>query len=255
MKRGSQGGPPEVWGNCATIVIQIPEELLPSEVPNIVGLLRAMQSGFRKKEEPKGHLPIAWTNYLRLASFFLEKISNEADQCQVAKSTMFPLIEQFVRPHLLPKSASEQIPLSICVSATEHISSLKHNSVDNALELEWMRVAELIAKDIKSLPLEESPKTQEIIATEGDCFARLCGAIWNSPEGSSSFRAAIENSASLLIDNILHALKIGNGTSTSAYELQCLIDIQANGSVWHLSWSRYCNPYLDVSCLKARPSR
>ena len=215
-----------MWDNCATIVMKIPEELLPSEAESIAGLLKAMQNGFRRKEDPKGHLPIAWANYLRLASFFLKKFSDEVDQCQIAKFTMLPLFEQCVRVHLLPKSASEQISLSVCVSATELISSLKHNRVSNALELEWMRVAELVTKDIKSLPLEKSPKTQEsqeVIATEGDSFARLCGAIWDSPKGSPSLRAAIENSAFLLIDHILPALKIGNGISASAYDLQCLI--------------------------------
>lgn len=165
LRRGSQGGPPEYWGQIKTIIQQLPTSvILPElegdreivkaqELGTPVGppLLEALRGGITSKEEPKDHHSAAWNTYLDVCSRLLELSSSQSYREYLAKSSIAPLVSAFVigNPVELEWTILGSNQLSISVRA---FCQVLHVSVEIFRE-EWRRLSSQIIDNFqKSIP-------------------------------------------------------------------------------------------------------
>lgn len=214
LKRGSQGGPPEIWDHCATILTHLPAALLPLIVEDGQRLLKAMYDGFNRREEPKTNSSAAWTGYLRVASHLLRHFANETDRNGLAKQAMLPLFGQYVHPNRGSGWLTGQVSVSTCISTFDVLASFNASSIIELLEAEWWRIAHVIEGDIQSSSGRQSEdfhKSQQAVASEGDRWASLNYCIWSTQRQISSVEPLIQKSSVLILETALQMLRAEEG--------------------------------------------
>lgn len=165
LRRGSQGGPPEYWGQIKTIVQHLPTSVILPELegdceivkaqelgtPVEPPLLEALRGGITSKEEPKDHHSAAWNTYLDVCSRLLKTSSSQNYRDYLAKSSIAPLVSAFVigNPIDLEWTILGPNQHAICVRA---FCQVLHVSVEIFQE-EWRRLSSQIIENFqKSLP-------------------------------------------------------------------------------------------------------
>ncbi len=226
LKRGSQGGPPEVWSHIATFLVHLPEALFPPALEDSIRLLQGLQEGFRRKEEPKTHLPLAWSCYFQVASSLLNRLPAEPDQRKLVEAAVLPIFEQYIRLQASSEWSSGQIQLSTCMSAMEVVQALRWDIIADSFETEWLRITQLVLDrmDVPGPGQSEKPhSSQEELTAEGGRWVSLCKGIRQTSRESVPIMSLVDKSVVLMLDKILSVLRRGSGKEGNALRLPGLI--------------------------------
>ncbi|KAH0559624.1 hypothetical protein GP486_003863 [Trichoglossum hirsutum] len=158
LKRGSRGGPPEFWDNVSSIFRTIFPSVLSREgVPSVIELLGAYREGITSSQEPKSNSKSAWTNYFAIAAGLLALLTETKDRKTLLYQSLFPLFEEYLR-HAGAKaqsSISTQDP-GVLATGFRQLAQQGPRDVQELLELEWRRLADLLVEDIKTSLPEQS---------------------------------------------------------------------------------------------------
>ncbi|KAI9882616.1 MAG: hypothetical protein M1823_005635 [Watsoniomyces obsoletus] len=219
LKRGSQGGPPEVWSHIATFLIHLPEAIFPPTLEDSVRLLQALQDGIRRKEEPKTNLPVAWSCYCQVTSRLLNRLPTEPNQRKLVETALFPLFQQFIRPQASSEWSSGPVQLSTCMSAMEVIHNLQWHVISHSFDAEWLKITRLVLDKITAPApeqAEEPDRRQEEVMAEGTRWVHLCSGIRQISREYVPIISIVENSVGLMLDNVLRVLRRGTGNHYGA---------------------------------------
>ncbi|KAI9786287.1 MAG: hypothetical protein M1816_008096 [Peltula sp. TS41687] len=176
LKRGSQGGPSQVWDDIGEVLERLPKDILPTAVKESLDLLEAMHEGLLRKEEPRTHIQVAWAKYFSLAHRLASLMPSEDDQCNLLKESIFPIFEQYIKSTSNSRWSVGINGTKTCATAFNDIGRYTAGNVRQALEAEWWRLAQLIVDDMKISQPEQSKEfhtSQMSVAGEGDRFGAL----------------------------------------------------------------------------------
>ncbi|KAI9847349.1 MAG: hypothetical protein M1838_000933 [Thelocarpon superellum] len=192
IRRGSQGGPAEVWENTSRIIVYAPSELLPREASRRIEFLDDVRDGINKKDEPRGNLPTAWAAYCRVLRQFLT-LSSVDDQRQLVKKGLFPIVEQYVRPSTEDtRWSGATYTSSICVLALRSVDATE--TTRDIVEQGWSRMADGLVHDINTSSSEQSKEfgfSQKLVAEEGSRWAALSGDVYGNASGAAAVLEAL----------------------------------------------------------------
>lgn len=179
IRRGSQGGPAEYWGQIKSIIQHLPISVI---LPGLEGdcetvkaqelgtpveppLLEALRGGITNKEEPKDHHSAAWNTYLDVCSRLLELSSSQSYRDYLAKRSLTPLVSAFV--------LGNPVDLEWIVHGSNQLSNsirafyqVLHVSVEIFQE-EWRHLSSQIIENFQISPPEQSKDykaSQELIS-------------------------------------------------------------------------------------------
>lgn len=227
LRRGSQGGPPEYWGQVKTIIQHLPTSvILPEldgdseivkaqELGNPV-LLEALRGGITSKEEPKDHHSAAWNTYFDVCSLLLKKIPCQNYRDYLAKSSIAPLVSAFVigNPIDLEWTVLGSNQLSISVRA---FCQVLHVSLEIFQE-EWRRLSSQIIENFqRSLPEQSKDykASQDLISGQIGRWYKLQSTILKEQD-SEVVRSLISTTLMSEIKASTSTLRERNGKPYSA---------------------------------------
>lgn len=168
LRRGSQGGPAEYWGQIKSIIQHLPASVILPELegdreivkaeelgtPVEPPLLEALRGGITSKEEPKDHHNAAWNTYLDVCSRLLELSSSQSYRDYLAKSSIAPLVSAFVLGNPADSGwtnlGSNQLSNSV-----RAFCQVLHVSVEIFQE-EWRQLSSQIIENFQKSPSEQS---------------------------------------------------------------------------------------------------
>ena len=176
LRRGSQGGPAEVWTNLAAIVHQLPSEALPHNLAEASELLESMQEGINNKDESRANVLAAWQSYVEVSLHAVVLLSEE-DQARLLMQRLFPILQHHLRPALETATwAADPHGQRICVLALEKLGRLGRGNITKSMEEEWTRLADLLVEDMQTSSPQQSrdfEKSQGTLAVKGSKWASL----------------------------------------------------------------------------------
>lgn len=228
LRRGSQGGPPEYWGQVKTMIQHLPTSvILPElegdseimkaqELGTIPALLEALRSGIMNKEEPKDHHSAAWNTYLDICSHLLKNSPSQNYRDHLAKSSIVPLVSAFVisNPVDLDWTILGSKQLSISVRA---FCQVLHVSLEIFQE-EWRRLSSQIIENIqRSLPEQSKDykASQDLISGQIGRWYKLQSSILKEQD-SEVVRSLISTTLESEIKASTSTLRERNGKPYSA---------------------------------------
>lgn len=214
LRRGSQGGPPDVWSKFADVLDRLPNDVLPHDAPEAQHLLEAMHEGIGRRDEPRGYLSIAWASYFRVAMRVCAVIPREEDQKNILQKTIVPLFAAYVKPSEDNRWWVRQDSMSTCAAAFDQIARFNSGTMRSILEEEWGRLADLVITSIRTSSPEQSEffrDSQDLVSGKGERLARLNAEIQRH-SGNLSFTEHLVQSMSLsILKAALDVLKSRNG--------------------------------------------
>lgn len=222
LRRGSQGGPSQIWDNHAAIFLHLPKALLPSGVEEGQALLQAMHQGFTRREEPRAHRVAAWKSYFQIGLHILQHFSDEVNHQELVKKCMLPVFEQYLRPSTGSHWMTGDIPATTCVSAFDVIIGLGLSNVSSLLEAEWLRIARMVADDMRTSSPEQSKQFQEsqqALAAEGDRWASLNAEVWEMVGGSYPTRQFIRKASLVVLHAALEVMERRKGKNSTCLHI------------------------------------
>ncbi|KAH0537719.1 hypothetical protein FGG08_005526 [Glutinoglossum americanum] len=220
LKKGSQGGPPEFWDNVASIFRAVPPGVLPQDASSASKLLGAYHDGIANSQEPRSNGRSAWMNYFAVGAWLLALMSESDDREVFLEQSLFPIFEVYFR-HTgegVQGSISTQVP-EICADGFKTLARLRLSGIQELLESEWRRLAELLIEDVKaSIPelSEGFEKSQDTLAYELKRWFSVQGNLLKEPDlPSFDLDVCMETSADIL-NAAIELLKLQNGESYGA---------------------------------------
>lgn len=228
LRRGSQGGPPEYWGQVKTMIQHLPtsvilpeiegnsETMKAQELGTIPALLEALRSGIMNKEEPKDHHSAAWNTYLDICSHLLKNSPSRSYRDHLVKSSIVPLVSTFVisNPVDLDWTILGSNQLSISVRA---FCQVLHVSLETFQE-EWRRLSSQIIENIqRSLPEQSKDykASQDLISGQIGRWYKLQSSILKEQD-SEVVRSLISTTLESEIKASTSTLRERNGKPYSA---------------------------------------
>lgn len=230
LRRGSQGGPPEYWGQVKTLIQHLPiSVILPEsegdsetrkaqELGTLVQLplLEALRGGITSKEEPKDNHSAAWNTYLEVCGCLLDKSPNQNYRDHLTKSSIAPLVSAFIigNPIELEWTILGSNQLSISVRA---FCQVLHVSLELFQE-EWRRLSSQIIENFqRSLPEQSKDYkvSQDLISGQIGRWYKLQSNILKEQD-SEVIRSLISTTLESEIKASTSTLRESNGKSYSA---------------------------------------
>ncbi|KAI9812264.1 MAG: hypothetical protein M1832_000454 [Thelocarpon impressellum] len=95
LKRGSQGGPQEVWENISQMIRKVPPEVLAKDLSQALDLLENMLDGISSKGQSREDLQPAWKSYVDVLEHISELL-NVQDQQKLVNESLLPMLEQYL---------------------------------------------------------------------------------------------------------------------------------------------------------------
>lgn len=230
LRRGSQGGPPEYWGQINTIIQHLPTSVILPELegdseimkaqelgtPVELPLLEALRGGITSKEEPKDHHSAAWNTYLDVCSRLLKQSPSQNYRDHLAKSSIAPLVFAFVigNPVDLEWTVLGSNQLSISVRAFYQVL---HVSLE-IFQDQWRRLSSQIIENFqRSLPEQSKDykASQDLISGQIGRWYKLQSTILKEQD-SEVIRSLISTSLESEIKASTSTLRERNGKPYSA---------------------------------------
>lgn len=161
LKKGSQAGPSEYWDQIASLIKQLPLEILTNTSETMSNedtvtfpILEALHEGLVNSDEPRANQIPAWNTYLDAAARFVSSVSSQTVRDDIARHSLIPIVKQYVKPSTddtkwtISGSQNEDL----CVRAIQQIFSA---SPENLQEL-WSQLSHDIIEEIEKQPLKKS---------------------------------------------------------------------------------------------------
>ncbi|KAH7392198.1 hypothetical protein DE146DRAFT_661887 [Phaeosphaeria sp. MPI-PUGE-AT-0046c] len=207
LKKGSQSGPRDYWARLPILFRAIPSEALPYNAADAAELLKALQSGITKKDEPKYYQEAAYSAYIESLSLMDGRLPDE-DKTKLLEELALPLITQYLHPSV------ETSQWTIPSNATALLN--KAMGVDGMAAMlaeRWPVCAKQLVDAIKTSAPEQSKdyeKSQATIGQHANRFAILQEQALKIPAFAPVQPIFAQASASV-VEEALVVLKNRNG--------------------------------------------
>jgi E3 ubiquitin-protein ligase listerin len=204
LKKGSQLGPRDFWGQLVEVFKNLPTQAVPSNGADAAELLNSFHSGIIKKDEPKYNLESAWTAYFEVVKIICKRLSEE-DRGKVLQELVIPIIAQYLRP------TSENSQWAVPPTASLITQLLKIEEIGTTVESRWSGYTEDFVDDIRTSAPQQSKeyeKSQSGLIKQGSRFALFQQ---NASEAVPALRPVFVRSCASVILKALDVLKNRNG--------------------------------------------
>ena len=223
LKRGSQGGPPEVWSYVSSLLSSLPSSILidasedgpagkaDDEAPRHLSLLTALRDGINSKAEARGNHGRAWNTYLDAFELTWKALPEPVNRQEISKEALLPILVQYIRPspELSSWTVSGVQQKSICL----RVCNLAIVNSPDLFREELHAVSGKIVEDLKtSLPEQskEYSKSQESITNLADRWYQLQGSL-HREKTDNGIRSILEQSVPIEIASALAVIESRNG--------------------------------------------
>ena len=231
LKKGSQGSPPEFWGQIGSIMKNIPQEILTTNLKHVASkeeasasaqplssIPQAMLSALRSRDEPSRNLGAAWLTYLETLERMQTLLANKEVRLQLLEDFVLPIVMQYVKPSresldwVVAKGHKSQ--LDICVEAF----LLVWRGGDGILQNHWTILCNNVIEDIKTSLPEQSKdysKSQDSVSEETSRWFNLERAVMEV-DGSESITMLFDKTSYLIVEAAIKSIKSRNGKPLGA---------------------------------------
>jgi hypothetical protein len=178
--KGSQRGDPGYWSCLASLLVIMPQDILPPKTTTLLDILSSVRAGIKNRDEPRTNSSAAWTAYINIVRDMLfNRLSDPESQVKLFQEALLPIIANFT---LIP---SEEVAWSVDTPARvravlELFSSLESGTLRDC-------VRDLVLQDILSnaKKLEEdlfSPLADNIIELRFSRWFQIVDWVFTHPE-------------------------------------------------------------------------
>lgn len=207
VKKGSQFGPRDYWGQLTSLFKVTPSEVIPSNAADAIEFLNALQNGIVKKDEPKHNLEAAFDAYLDITSLVIKNLPAE-DKGKVLEELVIPILQQYLHPSAdasqwnIPLNATGLISKAVCIDGMEIV-----------LGNRWLRYAQDLVDAIKTSAPEQSKdyeKSQSAVTQHGTRYA-IAQSLILEAKTLESLQSTLAQSSASVVSEALNAVKNRNG--------------------------------------------
>lgn len=208
FKRGSQGSASSYWGSIITLFVFVPNEVLPTNPSEAEDLLKALHTGFTKKEEPRAFIVNGFRAYICLGCR-LKSAVPENDRSALLENAILPILRQFINQD--PSKTSWNIPGPSVRELMDQILNL-----DGMVQLAAKMLPEISEKLVSQIQasLPEQSKdygsSQDELASLGERYALLIGSCLKARK-SELVQDSIFNCLLQVVSPALETCKTRNG--------------------------------------------
>ena len=241
LRKGSQGGAAEFWTNITALLKVMPRDvLLPHQLDEPPGrtsdnneapsqtVLEALREGVTQKDELRTSSTSAWNAYLSACDIAISTGEKFASP-QFVRSSIFPLIHQYVRPS--PGSSQWTVAglqqQDVCVRACK----IAIRQSPEVSEEEWLLISSKIVEDVQISSPEQSKdhsRSQDLVSTEAVRWYHLQAVLVND-SAVTSMIPTIKRVAAQEIVAAISVLTARNGKPYgSATILQTALELIPN---------------------------
>ncbi|KAK5191026.1 hypothetical protein LTR92_009238 [Exophiala xenobiotica] len=163
LRHGSQRGSASFWTNVALLLRKMPSELWTEgksddsiNLQTINDLVEALRAGVTSTDEPRQNLDVAWSVYVDLSFWFIEKIGQEESRSTFLSQRVLPLPAQYVVSD--PQQTLWAMPASIGakISGTVLVELIRHG-LKSSFDTAWRQLCQHLVNGMK-MSLPESSK-------------------------------------------------------------------------------------------------
>ncbi|OCT47255.1 C3HC4 type (RING finger) zinc finger containing protein [Cladophialophora carrionii] len=224
LRKGSQRGPVEFWSDVKALIKGIPLEAWSTiaedgkvRLEDGAVLLESLRAGVTSSEEPRQNLEAAWSSYVEISFWLLERLGDEQSRVKLLEDNALPLVTEYAASEpstslwVLPSTCNAEIAASILVS-------ILHRGMHSCFETTWTRLCQSLGDHMK-LSLPESSKdfvkSQDKVISQVQRLFRLKRIILDAQHLPSSEKPqvadVIRRSDESLVVAAIELLKARNG--------------------------------------------
>lgn len=169
VEKGSQAGPPEFWQTLTSLLVKLPQGVLPTDFEGVVGFLKAHRDGISSREELRTNAPSAWSSYFDVVKHLGNGLPDAQAYGKLLSAAVYPIFEQYIRP--APENSRWSMGNSVgaLARAFSLCAASKNPEISGALSAEWQRLAEMVVQSMLiSLPQQskDHAKSQGAVVAE-----------------------------------------------------------------------------------------
>lgn len=186
VEKGSQGSSSEYWKNLGFLLEALPEK--PGSASMASTFLKSLRSGITNRQEPRGN-PQAWQTYMSAFERFLKTVPVDAGFLQDA---FYPLVRQYLHPSPDLQTWASPAKITLSPRIWRTLAGHPDPAVQATVPEEWQKLQQAFLSRITvSLPavLQDFPKSQHSVASEGQHWFGLAGAILTELEQATETSA------------------------------------------------------------------
>ena len=231
LKKGSQGGSVEFWGQVESIICNLPLQVFVSEANDGVlqhaapgaaqsqpAILQVMLQALRKRDEPSRNLVAAWNAYLKVFERVQALLTNKSNRHDLLKDFLLPIFVHYIKPSQESSqwtmAKDHQFQLDICAKAF----ILAWHEGEEIVHDYWTNLSEGIIEDIKTSLPEQSKnysKSQSSISEETSRWFELEEHILKE-DYPHSVKALFEDTSSSVLQAAIESITTRNGKPSGA---------------------------------------
>lgn len=219
VSKGSFASSPEYWIVLSSLILSLPEGVLPETISGCIDFLKAVHDGVMSKDEPKGNISTAWICYINIVKLLQDKLSY-VETCDLLAEAVFPLFEAYIRP--TPEAARWMTGnTTAALSKAFHLCVLTDEAnfdSERSVKHEWNKLADMVIGDMQTSLPEQSKdfqKSQLAVVAEVHRWFTLQSEILNysAPDRveKSRFKKLLVDNSARIVDNALELLEVRNG--------------------------------------------
>lgn len=198
LRRGSQRGSADFWTNLSLLLMKLPSELLfgadsvgANGQQALEVVVEAVREGISNADEPRQNLDTAWSVYVQISFWLMEKLDQEEAQSTFFSQYLLPVLLLHVFPD--SQEVSRAIPpvTSANVSTTVLAEVLRRGS-EATFETAWSHLCSKFVENMKlSLPesSKDFTKSQDNIIAQATRLLELRKAVLRSTSLDSTRQA------------------------------------------------------------------
>ncbi|KAL3427520.1 E3 ubiquitin-protein ligase listerin [Phlyctema vagabunda] len=226
VEKGSQGGNSEYWHSLGSLVKQIPQSLLPTDLATSTEFLTSYRKGIHRREEPKANHSAAWSNYFSVSLVLGNAPKTSSFQADLYQQSVFPVFEQYVHPDEVASQWSISDPAVVadafhtCATSNDSTQSTEASQL---FKKEWEKLASNFITRLRSTLPEKSKeyaKSQQLMSAEASRYFSLSRAILNrqakTADVPGSDRLFLEDSYMNVVNSAAEVLVNREGKPYSA---------------------------------------
>ncbi|EXJ57641.1 hypothetical protein A1O7_07990 [Cladophialophora yegresii CBS 114405] len=224
LRKGSQRGPAEFWSDVKALIKGIPVEAWSTNTKDgkvhsedAAALLESLRAGVMSNEEPRQNLEAAWSSYVEISFWLLERLDDEQLKVKLLEDNALPMVTEYAAPDpnqslwVVPSTCDTEVAASILVS-------ILRRGMHSSFETTWTGLCQSLSDHMR-LSLPESSKdfikSQDKVIAQAQRLFRLKRIILEAQHLASSEKAhvadLIRRSDESLVVVAIELLKARNG--------------------------------------------
>lgn len=221
VAKGSRGGPAAYWQSLQSLLTNLPDGVLPTEINASIEFLSALRDGINSRDEQRSNAEHAWAAYFHIADLLVKDLSDKTSHGKLFQEAVFPIFEHYFHPSVEnPKwmlgdnSPALARAFVICASS-------KDIALHTSWNLEWQRLADGFIHRLRVSLAEKSNDygiVQALIQVKGHRWFKLLNEVYRLMV-DLKVDNILEQHSTRIITAAFSAITTLNGQASSAAEL------------------------------------